>query len=149
MNSRATSQQIDRNNLVPIKSVVISGNLLDGISYKLCPITEFSEGVWNLTLSSLGYYCNIPDIDNICSVSCNLVTAQKYNSNNEVELYEQPFGIFILKQGPKKTFTFEKTWFYINSLSSELNVTVKNEQNQQKLRINCDFYIQLLFRRVK
>ena len=111
-----SSRQININ-FSPIKSVVISGNLFDGISYKLCPITEFSDGVWNLSLFALGYNCNLRDIDYICSVSCNLITAQKYNLRNEVELYEQPLGIFVLKTGPKKTINFEKTWFYINSLS--------------------------------
>lgn len=134
----------------PIKSVVIVGNLNSSLKYKLCPLTEFSEGKWNMCLYSAAYSCNINDVNSICSISCNLVKAQKYNLNNEIELYEQPLGICQIQSVvSKRTFNYEKTWFYINSLSNELEISIKNESNQQKLSINCEMYIQLLFRRVK
>ena len=133
----------------PIKSVIISGNLQSKLTYKLCPITEFSEGVWNLSLVSLAYFCNLENIDYICSISCNLITSQKYNTNNQVELYDQPLGIFVLKTGSKTTKSFEKTWFYINALSSDLNISVKNQSNQEDIKIDCEFHIQLFFQRVK
>ena len=137
-------------NLSPIKSVIISGNLNNTITYKLCPITEFSEGVWNLSILSVAYACNQNDVNFICSLACNLVKAQKYNLNNEVELYEQPLAVFRIESAtPLKVFNFEKTWFYINALSNELKITIKNERNQQNLQINCDVFVQLLFRRVK
>ena len=133
-----------------IKSVIISGNLNNSLKYKLCPSTEFSEGVWNLCVLSAAYSCNTIQINAICSISCNLVKAQKYNSNNEIELYEQPLCICqIRSEIPKKTFSYEKTWFYINARSNELELTIKNEANQEKLGIDCEMYIQLLFRRIK
>ena len=137
-------------NLSPIKSVIISGNLNDSITYKLCPSTEFSEGVWNLSLFSVAYVCNVNDVNLICSIACNLVKAQKYNLNNEVESYEQPLAVFSIESAKSlKVYTFEKTWFYINALSNELKITITNERNHENLQINCDLYVQLLFQRVK
>ena len=136
-------------NSAPVKSVIISGNLNDSVVYKLCPITEFSEGVWTLTLLSIGYSYNVANFNSVCSLSCNLITSSKFNSNFEVELYEQPLGMFILKSGPPTTIKFEKTWFYINALSNELKISVKNERNQQKITVNCDVFIHVLFRRIK
>ena len=48
----------------PIKSVLIKGilnspNESDKLIYKLCPVTEFSEGLWNLSIVSLFYNCRI------------------------------------------------------------------------------------------
>ena len=133
----------------PLKSVIISGNLNNSVVYKLCPITEFSEGIWNLTLLSVGYSCNVPNFNSVCSLSCNLITSSKFNSNFEVELYEQPLGMFLIKSGPPATINFEKTWFHINTLSNELKISIKNERNREKLKVDCDMYIQVLFRRVK
>ena len=80
----------------PIKSVVIAGNLQnDDLIYKLCPSTEFSEGVWNICIVSLAYFCK-NDVKEVCEVSSNLVKSQKYTPNSEVELYDQPFTLFVL-----------------------------------------------------
>ena len=91
----------------PIKSVIISANLQKGLKYRLCPSTEFSEGVWNITISNIGYICNIPNYQEICEISCNVVKAQKYNETFEVQTYDQPFGIFVL-ESKKKTVNFGK-----------------------------------------
>ena len=91
------------NNISPIKSVVVSGNLQSSIKYKLCPPSEFREGIWNICLSSIGVSCVIPNVKEICTISCNLVNAEKYNRNNEVELYEQPLGITVINTGTKVT----------------------------------------------
>ena len=81
----------------PIKSVVIYGNLQnDNLTYKLCPSSEFSEGVWNICISSLGYICKT-NVNELCEVSCNLVKSQKYNNNFEVESYDEPFTLFLLE----------------------------------------------------
>ena len=123
----------------PIKSVLIKGilnspNESDKLIYKLCPVTEFSEGLWNLSIVSLFYNCRITtNVKDFYSVSCNLVKAQKFSSQNEVESYEQPLTTFYLESMPtnsKKLTYFEKNWFHINSLSNELTFTVTNETNK-------------------
>ena len=82
-------------NQAPIKSVVISGNLLNNLlTYELCPASEFSDGVWNLCNSSISYYCKAANVNEICQISCNLVKSQRYNKSFEVETYDQPFNVF-------------------------------------------------------
>ena len=84
----------------PIKSVIISGNLRNNkIVYKLCPVTEFSCGVWNIAIKGLSYNCKIDNYKEVCKISCNLVKGQKFNKYFEVQTYQQPFGSFILEEG--------------------------------------------------
>ena len=84
----------------PIKSVIINGNLKNNrLIYKLCPVTEFSNGVWNIAVKAVSYYCTTENYKELCKISCNLVKAQKFNKSYEVECYEQPFGVFILEEG--------------------------------------------------
>ena len=45
--------------------------------------------------------------------------------------------------------TKDKTWFYINALSNELHIYVKQIGSKNNLVVDCDFYVQCLFKRVK
>ena len=92
----------------PCKSVIISGNLKNNdLKYKLCPVNEFSEGVWNITILSIAYFCKVENFEEHCQVSCNLAKAQKFNDTFQVQLYEEPFALFLLKHG-KQTIYFGK-----------------------------------------
>ena len=136
----------------PIKSVLLKGSIKDFIVYKLCPITEFSEGVWQLSLFSIAY--TVPPIVNefndFYSISCNLVKGQKYSISNEVENYELPLSTFILRNKPTKLTRnivyFEKQWFHINALSNELKISLNNENNVNFV-YDSEIYIQVLFQR--
>ena len=99
-------------NTSPIKSVIVSGNLLNQLVYKLCPSSEFSEGVWNIKISSIGYSCDVPNFKEICEISCNLVKSQRYNKSFQVELYDEPFIIFVLET-QKTTLNFGSNISYI------------------------------------
>ena len=84
----------------PIKSVIINGNLKDTkLIYKLCPITEFSDGVWNVAVKSVSYVCRNQSFKENCKISCNLSKAQQWNNSSQVESYEQPFGVFCVEEG--------------------------------------------------
>jgi len=86
----------------PIKSVLVTGNLQSGaVKYKLCPPSEFREGLWHICLSSIGVSCQIANVKEMCIVSCNLVNAQKYNKHNQIEVYEQPLVMTIINTGVK------------------------------------------------
>ena len=87
----------------PIKSFILTGNLNQNcLIYKLCPVTELSEGVWNMTVCSVAYSCEIQNFEEFFQISCNLVKAQRFNDTSfEVESYNQPFGIFKLQRGKR------------------------------------------------
>jgi hypothetical protein len=91
--------------LSPIKSVILSGNLKDknSVKYQLCPSTEFSEGLWNISVASIAYTCRERNVKELCKVSCNLVKSQKFNNNQEVQSYQQPFLMLLLETGTNKT----------------------------------------------
>ena len=137
----------------PIKSVLIKGSIKDFIVYKLCPITEFSEGTWQLSIFSLAYTVLpiVNELNDFYSVTCNLVKGQKYSNSNEVENYELPLSTFILKNQPTKLTRnivyFEKEWFHINALSNELKISLNNESNVNFL-YDSEIYLQVLFQRL-
>ena len=85
----------------PIKSVIISGNLQNDLVYKLCPSTEFSDGVWHIAILGLSYSCNVQNFQELCEINCNVVKSQKFNNSFEVQSYDQPFVMFVLES--KKT----------------------------------------------
>ena len=51
------------------------------------------------SVKSVSFSCEIENYKELCKISCNLVKGQKVNNSFEVEAYEQPFGLFILKNG--------------------------------------------------
>ena len=84
----------------PIKSVLLSANLeTNFLKYTLCPVNEFSEGVWNIAIKSIAFSCEIRNFKEICQISCNLCKAQKRNQSFQVQSYQQPFGTFVMQEG--------------------------------------------------
>ena len=102
----------------PCKSIIISGNLKDEkLKYQLCPVNEFSEGVWNITVLSIGYSSAVKNFKEHCQISCNLCKSQRFNDSFEIELYEEPFGLFALEEG-RHTVYFRKkenNFKYVNN----------------------------------
>ena len=135
----------------PIKSVILKGTLKQGLVYRLYPNTEFSDGIWNLTISSLSYSLNVNNVNDIFSISCNFIKDHKISHLNEVQNYQQPLGVFHLKSiendSTKKVIYFDKQWCQINALSNELNFILKNETNEN-FNYDCDLIIQVLFQRI-
>ena len=95
-------------NRAPIKSVILTAHLKNNsVKYQLCPVNEFSEGVWNIAIQSIAYSC-VDNFQEHCQISCNLSKAQRINKTFEVESYEQPFGLFLLQKGQHVIYFGEK-----------------------------------------
>ena len=141
----------------PVKSVILKGSIntqvRKDIVYRLCPINEFSVGIWNLSILSLSYSVKplTIEIKDIFSVSCNFVKGQKLSLTHQVETYEEPLSMFLFKNVQNKTskniIYFEKQWFHMNTLSNELKFTLKNEDNLN-FNYESEIILQVLFQRV-
>ena len=139
------------------KSVILKGTIntevRKDIVYRLCPINEFSDGIWNLSIVSLSYSVKplTIEIRDVFSVSCNFVKGQKLSSSHEIETYEQPLSMFMLKnvlsKSSKNIIYFEKQWFHINTLSNELKFTLKNEDNLN-FNYESEIILHVLFQRL-
>jgi hypothetical protein len=56
-------------------------------SIKLCPnSTEFSQGLWNVSIPSISFSCNERNVKEVCQFSCNFVKSQRWSKNNEIEI---------------------------------------------------------------
>lgn len=134
-----------------IKTVIINSNLTKKVIYKLLP-NEFSQGVWNVCLKSLGYISkSVPVLKDICSISCNLVTTTRVSEETDCEIlnYEQPFGVFLLESNKRKTINFDTVWLNINSLSNELQLTIKSLETKKEIIADCQVIVFMLFQRIK
>ena len=141
----------------PVKSVILKGSIntqvRKDIVYRLCPINEFSVGIWNLSILSLSYSVKplTIEIKDIFSVSCNFVKGQKLSLTHQVETYEEPLSMFLFKNVQNKTskniIYFEKQWFHMNTLSNELKFTLKNEDNLN-FNYESEIILKVLFQRV-
>jgi hypothetical protein len=134
----------------PIKSVIIKGSIKEKLVYNLCPSTEFSEGVWNLSLVSASFSAPVlnENVKAIFSISCNVVKSQKISSSNEVENYNQPLNTVLIDTSVNKNIThFNTHWFYINAISNVVKFYFKNETPQGE-QFNAEVYLHVLFQRV-
>ena len=139
----------------PVKSILLKGTLKSNsdqtIIYKLCPINEFSDGIWNISIQSLSYSTTTNQINDLFSVSCNVVKGQKLSESNEVENYNQPLCMFVINNLPNQSqrniIYFNKQWFHINALSNEVKFEFKNEDNPFFV-YESQVTIQVLFQRV-
>jgi hypothetical protein len=133
----------------PIKSVLVKGKIKEKIVYQLCPSTEFSNGVWNLSLVSISYSTNTTDnVKDIFTISCNVVKNQKFSETNEIENYDQPLNSFLLDSSLKKnTIYFGTQWFHINAISNELKFSIKNETSQETL-FNAMIFVNVIFQKI-
>lgn len=134
----------------PIKSVLLKGRIHQTLTYKLCPGTEFSEGIWNLSLVSLTYSLIDSQLTNkeVFSISCNQVKGQKISTSNQIENYDQPLATFLLDHKVKtKTFYFDKMWFHLNAISNELKFSFENETNE-RFSYDAEIYLQVIFQRL-
>jgi hypothetical protein len=130
-----------------IKSALLQGPIKKKLVYQLCPSTEFSEGVWNLSIASVSYSTNNPDDKkDIFSISCNVVKSQKLSSSNEIENYNQPLNTFLIETKKKQTIYFNAHWFRINAISNELKFTIKNETNST-IEYDGLVYLHVLFQK--
>ena len=134
----------------PCKSIIISGNLKNtNLKYQLCPVNEFSEGVWNITILSVGYSCNVENFKEHCKISCNLSKNQRFNDSSEVELYEQPFALFYLEEQKHTVYFGEPIWLYMNVHSNVLEFKISKVNSEENLMIDCELNIHCVFQRVK
>ena len=134
-----------------MKSILIEGNLKDNISMQLLP-NEFSQGIWNICLSSIIYSVQSVDVRRIfSSVSCNLVTSQKYSKRvNQLVNYELPLAIFVFESTKKvRHINFDKTWFQINTFSSKVILTFEDLEKHIDINYDCDVKVLIFYQRIQ
>jgi len=78
--------------MFPLKVVQIQGNLKDNnFTYRLCPNTEFSSGIWQCALSSVCCEAQV-DINTFCNISSNFSVNKHFSQKGELETYAQPLA---------------------------------------------------------
>jgi hypothetical protein len=132
-----------------VKSVILSGNLnvKNSLKYKLCPnSTEFSQGLWNISIPSISFSCHERNVKEVCQITCNFVKSQRWSKNNEIESYEQPLGMFLLETA-SKTIYLDKIWFKLHTDTNELHIRISN-MNEDLLNLDCFVSVLVLFQKI-
>lgn len=103
----------------PIKTLFLKGTLKNGLASFLVNVEPFQKGVWQVSLDSISF--DIPELSNLninylCSLSCNWITSETFNSLNQL-ITESPciFQFNIIRA--KDCIFNTKTWFEINALT--------------------------------
>jgi len=124
------------------KSILLEGDAKKKIVYYPCPSSEFQNQLTKIAVSSLSFQAESA-IDEVCYISCNFVTSERY-LNNEVFSYEQPFELFLMK-GTKNSINFGVKWFAINKLSQKLSFTLLKQNGQIIAAPKCEIALLVLF----
>jgi hypothetical protein len=135
-----------------VKTSYLNGNLINAgtLSSLICEqSTNISIGLWNLCISSVCLNYKDQDQNGVfCSISCNLIKDKRYNTETkQTESYNPSIGTFFLKG--RKIVYVEKTWFTINNQCSNIQLLFFNAFSNEKLKIDCDLHVTLLFKRIK
>lgn len=133
------------------KTVQISGNLKDeGLSYRLCPSDEFSNGQWCVSVSNIAFRSEQP-LNALCTLSTNFCVHKKFSKSGEPEIYEEPFGTFeLVTTREKKMTTKDLTpiWLKINRISDVLKLRFKNPFSNEDMKLDCTITALLLFQKI-
>jgi len=129
------------------KIVSITGNISTGLSYTLCPNTEFSIGTWQLAISAVCVEA-LQDTNTFTSITCSASVNQKYVNGN-VTIYEQPLNTIHLnlKKNSKSINRFTPIFLDFNRQSEYIEFHFYDCLTQRQLDINANVSINVLFRR--
>ena len=137
----------------PVKSLVIKSANFD---ITPCYVTDFSEGVWNMCISSI--ICTDVKLQHSSmpkhvAVTCNFVTAEKcLFRDSGPHTYDQPLAVFLMERG-HASIEFDRTWFRVNKPSDCLRLKLIDTQAEpmhyDEIRPDGKFTIFVLFQRVK
>lgn len=107
-------------------SFLVKGNLKTNgaISLKV-PQKELRTNLWRIRIQDIVYHCK-SRVDEICSISTNIIT-DIYIENN-IEVFYNPSIALLLLTGninEKKCERFSDNWFYINNFTETLEFYFK------------------------
>lgn len=133
-----------------LKTVLVKGDLSNGIVSFSLTETDLSSGKWLMCLKQIAF-STIKDeqigIENL-SVSTNLVSDYRL-VNNQREFYFPSLALLSLKseQTPFSK-SLDQIWFEINNPHRIIELFLKDCFTENPLILNCQVAIQVLLRRI-
>ena len=135
---------------VPIKSVVLNGNLKDNnyLSYNLAN-SETRHGLWQVAVKDITIAI-YSEINVIGQISTNLIRDLRIR-HNKTETFNPIISTVLLKgkNGDKKLQQFELVWFQITSSDTEIKIYITNAETNTIINADCAFFITLLLQQIK
>jgi len=127
-----------------VKSVAIRGNLKKGkLSYKPFPAQEFFQLKW-ISIGSIAFIAK-DQVNTVCTISCNFVKSQCFDSESRPQSYEEPLQSFLISNKNYQLNRYSFNWFLMNSITEELIFTIRNFENQ-KVSDDIDVVVIVNFR---
>lgn len=132
-----------------MKIVSVTGNIKDGVIYRLCPNTEFSIGSWQIAISTISADAS-QDINSIVNITSSVSVNQKYK-DGKVTIYEQPLNsVYLnLRKNSKSInrFTFP-IYIDINRQSEEIEFHFIDGFTGSLLNFDVKVSLTVLFKRI-
>ena len=108
---------------------------------------EFQKNVSAVAVGNISYRC-LARINCCVAITCNFVTGRRYNNiEKRIENYEVPLTVFQLKTtGPENVSVSRITpiWFNFNAKSENLQFSLVNAENNEKLEIQENVFTIML-----
>ena len=73
--------------MIASKSVLVTGNSQNDLSYICYPVNEFSTGKWQMSINALSYETE-ENLSLTCSLTCNFVTGKIRTKNSDIKIVE-------------------------------------------------------------
>lgn len=135
-----------------LKSINITGNIANGLTYKLCPSSEFSTGHWQVAVANICIDTS-EDINVFCTISTNFSINKRYSDTQQIEAYEQPLNSLhfnLKKANPRAMNRFTHLlWLDINRISDDMDFHFVDPLSGQRLQQNAKISMNVLFRRLE
>jgi hypothetical protein len=134
---------------LPIKSVVLKGNLRDSsstLNYVLS--TDDKNRLFEVCVNDVSYQNKSnANISSFSQIKCNLVKdLRQYEQSTQI--YLPTIANILLKATPteKKINFYDKTWFFVNAPNDVIKVSFVNPTTEAALNINCEVFVTVLLR---
>lgn len=112
--------------MMTIRSLTVSGTLNenDCLTYKLYPSSEFSNGVWQMCITSVGISTlnEIPS-SQFALINCNLIKDLKITDEYNIDSFYPTITTILLDCPANKQHKIQylpENWFTINNYSEDL-----------------------------
>jgi hypothetical protein len=137
---------------LPIKSVVLKGNLRDNLctlDYSLS--TEDKSGLYQVCVRNILYENkSIKNINHFALINCNLVKdVRQYQYSTQVYLPSIANVLFKATPTEKKIVNYENTWFFVNAPNDVIKISFIDPATEAPLNLNCEVFVTVLLRQQK
>ncbi len=132
-------------------TVLLQGNINSDLTYNISLLDDFTQGHWELGVSSLGFSYTSQNNPAVLKLTCNCVLGKYVNTTNQVYTSEEVLQLVIYggkSVGTKVVIGIKnRDFFRLNNMEQILRVALKDAETDQYVS-GAQVHVLMMFRRV-